>query len=104
MSRYYLTGETFGPAEAERTGLVSLAAEDVEAAAEQVLAQLRLCSPQGLAESKRLTAAPLLATLDADGPKLAAWSARLFASDQAREGITAFRERRPPNWAADQST
>ena len=104
VSRYYLTGEAFGPAEAERAGLVSVAAADAEDAAEQVLTQLRLCSPQGLAESKRLTAAPLLATLDADGPDLAAWSARLFASDQAREGITAFRERRPPYWATDQPT
>lgn len=101
-SRYYLTGETFGAAEAERVGLVTLAAADPVAAAEAVLAELRLCSPQGLAESKAIAAAPLLHELDTRGAELAALSARLFGSDEAREGMTAFREKRPPAWAADQ--
>lgn len=101
VSRYYLTGETFDAAEAARAGLVTEAADDPVAAAERVLAAFRLCSPQGLAESKRLTSAALLHELDVRGAELAAWSAGLFASDEAREGMTAFREKRPPAWATD---
>jgi len=99
VARYYLTGETFGADEAERSGLVTTAAYDPAGAVGDVLAALRQCSPQGLAESKRVAAAPLLTAIDADGDRLAALSARLFASDEAREGMTAFAERRPPAWA-----
>ena len=59
---------------------------------------LRLGSPQGLAESKKLVTAPILAAFDADADALASTSARLFASDEAREGMTAFLQRRPPSW------
>ncbi len=97
--RYYLTGETFDAAAAQESGLVTVAADDPDAATREVLDALRLASPQGLAESKRVATAALLAALDEQGPALAALSATLFASDEAREGMTAFRERRPPAWA-----
>ncbi|MFC6062733.1 enoyl-CoA hydratase family protein [Streptomyces ochraceiscleroticus] len=98
-ARYYLTGERFDAAEAARTGLVTLAAEDVDAALEPVLAGLRKGSPQGLAESKKLTAAGVLRAFDRDTEALAEQSARLFASEDAREGMTAFLQRREPSWA-----
>jgi len=34
-----------------------------------------------------------------EGDSMMQLSARLFASDEAREGMRAFRERRPPRWA-----
>lgn len=98
-SRYYLTGETFGADEALAAGLVTVVDDDPAAAAGTILGELRLCSPQGLAESKKIAAAPLLAALDGDGPRLAALSAGLFASAEAREGMAAFAERRAPSWA-----
>ncbi|MFF4651603.1 enoyl-CoA hydratase family protein [Streptomyces sp. NPDC001380] len=98
-SRYYLTGETFDPAEAARIGLVTVAADDTAAALEPVLEALRQASPQGLAESKRLVAADVLRSFDQDGEDRVAQSALLFGSDEAREGMTAFLERRPPAWA-----
>ncbi|WP_111602593.1 enoyl-CoA hydratase family protein [Streptomyces sp. Amel2xB2] len=109
-ARYYLTGERFGAAEAARIGLVTLAAEEgadgrtgasgkgVDALLEPVLDGLRWGSPQGLAESKRLVTAEVLRTFDRDADSLAELSARLFASDEAREGMTAFLERREPAW------
>ncbi|MET7640425.1 enoyl-CoA hydratase family protein [Streptomyces sp. NPDC005438] len=97
-SRYYLTGERFGPAEAARIGLVTLAAEEVDHALEPVLDGLRRGSPQGLAESKRLANAEVVRAFERDTDMLAQRSARLFASEDAREGITAFLERRDPSW------
>ncbi|MEV5595739.1 enoyl-CoA hydratase family protein [Streptomyces sp. NPDC052496] len=98
-ARYYLTGERFDAAEAARTGLVTLAADDPDAALEPVLAGLRKGSPQGLAESKALVTAEVLRVFDRDTAALAGTSARLFASDEAREGMTAFLQRREPSWA-----
>jgi enoyl-CoA hydratase len=99
--RYFLTGEKFDAAEAAQIGLISLAAQDVAAETEAVLAELRLCSPQGLAESKALTTRQLLSTMDSDGERVQEQSARLFASAEAAEGMSAFLQRRPPRWAAE---
>jgi enoyl-CoA hydratase len=99
--RYFLTGEKFGTAEAARIGLISVAAEDVEAETQAVLEQLRLCSPQGLAESKTITTRQLLSTMDSDGDRVQEQSSRLFASAEAAEGMQAFLQRRPPRWAAE---
>jgi len=41
----------------------------------------------------------VLAGFDRDAERLAAESARLFVSDEAREGMLAFLEKRPPRWA-----
>lgn len=100
VARYYLTGERFGPEEAARIGLVTLAADDPDAALEPVLGGLLRGSPQGLAESKKLVTREVLAAFDRDTDTLAELSARLFASPEAREGMTAFLERRDPEWAA----
>ncbi|MFD4755326.1 enoyl-CoA hydratase family protein [Streptomyces sp. NPDC058426] len=97
--RYYLTGERFDAAEAARIGLVTEAVADVDAALAPVLDALRACSPQGLAESKRLATGTVLADFAARGEDMLALSAGLFASAEAREGMTAFLERQDPPWA-----
>ncbi|WP_329039905.1 enoyl-CoA hydratase family protein [Streptomyces sp. NBC_00178] len=97
-SRYYLTGERFDAAEAVRIGLVSIAGEDVDKALVPVLDGLRRASPQGLAASKELVTASVLRSFDSHAEDLIARSAALFASDDAREGMTAFLERRDPSW------
>ncbi|MDT0379298.1 enoyl-CoA hydratase family protein [Streptomyces sp. DSM 42041] len=98
VGRYFLTGERFDAPEAARIGLVTAAAQDVDEALQPVLDGLRRGSPQGLAESKRLATAEVLRAFDRDTDSLAELSARLFASDEAREGMTAFLERRDPGW------
>ena len=100
-SRYYLTGEVFGAAEAERAGLVTVAAADLDAELAGILDALRLCSPQGLAETKPLTTRGALARFDSESEQLQALSARLFASEEAREGMLSFLEKRPARWVAD---
>ena len=98
-SRYYLTGDRFDAAEAERIGLVTITAEDPDAAVAELAASFRRCSPQGLAASKQLTTHAMLATFDSDAERLIEMSATLFSSDDAQEGIASFMERRPPRWA-----
>ncbi|MET9049627.1 enoyl-CoA hydratase family protein [Streptomyces rhizosphaericola] len=96
--RYFLTGERFDAAEAARIGLVAEAAEDVDKALVPVLDGVRRASPQGLAASKELVTATVLRSFDQYAEDLIARSAELFASDEAREGMTAFLERRDPVW------
>jgi enoyl-CoA hydratase len=98
LARYYLTGERFDAAEAVRTGLLTAAGDDVDAVLAPVLDGLRRASPQGLAETKALLTAKVLEAFDRDAADLTALSARLFSSVQAREGMTAFLERRDPAW------
>ncbi|EHB58198.1 Enoyl-CoA hydratase/isomerase [Mycolicibacterium rhodesiae JS60] len=97
-ARYYLTGETFTAATAAEIGLITIAADDVDAAVAAVVADLGRGSPQGLAASKALTTADVLAGFDRDAERLAQESARLFVSEEAREGMLAFLEKRQPRW------
>ncbi|WP_405841138.1 enoyl-CoA hydratase family protein [Streptomyces sp. NBC_01518] len=98
LARYYLTGERFDATEATRTGLLTAAAEDVDETLAPILDGLRRSAPEALAETKRLLTARVLETFDRDAADLTALSARLFGSAQAREGMTAFLERRDPAW------
>ena len=99
--RYLLTGEKFGPEDAARLGLVTVAADDAEATCLELLGELRKCSPQGLSETKTLTTAGILADFDRSADSLAAQSARLFGTEEAAEGMMAFLQKRQPKWAAD---
>jgi len=98
-SKYFLTGDRFDAAEAERIGLITTATDQPEAVLQQLTNSLQLCSPVGLAETKRLTTAVLLKDFAQLEAQLTELSARLFASGEAQEGIAAFKERRPPLWA-----
>ncbi|MFJ1974378.1 enoyl-CoA hydratase family protein [Streptomyces sp. NPDC087903] len=98
LARYYLTGERFDAAEAVRIGLLTAAGEDVDAVLAPVLDGLRRSSPQALAETKALLTAKVLEGFEQDAGELAGLSARLFASADARAGMTAFLERRDPPW------
>lgn len=101
-SRYFLTGEKFDAEIAQQIGLITTFAPDA-AALDNVVAgwcsDLRKGSPQGLAASKALTTAHVLRMFDSDAQRLASESAVLFASDEAREGMTAFLTKQPPPWA-----
>ncbi|WP_030804758.1 enoyl-CoA hydratase family protein [Streptomyces sp. NRRL F-2799] len=98
LARHYLTGERFGPAEAVRLGLLTLAGDDVDEALAPVLDGLRRSSPEALAATKELLTARVLETFDRDAAHLTALSARLFSAPEAREGMTAFLERRDAAW------
>ncbi len=88
----FLSARTFTADEAARMGLVTRAVPDgtLAEAVQQSLAELAQGSPQGLAETKRLLNAEMLARIDAEGAAVAARSAELFASPEAQQAFRAF--------------
>ncbi|MDR6117939.1 enoyl-CoA hydratase [Aeromicrobium sp. SORGH_AS981] len=92
----FLTGRQFDAREAQAAGLVTRAVPDADLsdAVSAVLAGLVQGYPQGLRETKRLLNHDLVARIDALGDDVAAQSARLFGSDEAREAMTAFLQRK----------
>ncbi len=87
-----LGGEVFGAADALEHGLVTrvVPADGLDAAVGEVCSSLATGSPQGLRETKALLNRDLLDRIDERGPELAALSARLFGSEEARSAMTAF--------------
>jgi len=90
-----LSGAVFSGAEAVAMGLVtrSVPAADLDAEVASVCGELATGAPQGLRETKALLAHDLLARIDARAEEMAGLSARLFASDEAREAMLAFLSR-----------
>jgi methylglutaconyl-CoA hydratase len=102
--RYMLTAERFTAAEAYRVGFVHeiVPADDIDEKVEDVLAHLTRGGSAAHAETKALIntirASPLNQELIAD---TATRIARIRVSDEGREGIRAFLEKRKPAWAQD---
>jgi enoyl-CoA hydratase/methylglutaconyl-CoA hydratase len=90
-----LGGEVFTGVEAAAYGLVtqSVPAAELDARVAEVCASLATGAAQGLRESKRILNADLVRRIDERGEDMAALSATLFASDEAREAMTAFLNR-----------
>jgi enoyl-CoA hydratase/methylglutaconyl-CoA hydratase len=91
-----LGGEVFSGTEAAAYGLVTKAvpADRLAAEVRELCASLTTGAAQGLRESKRILNHDLLERIDTRGEEMAALSARLFASDEAKEAMTAFLSRR----------
>ncbi|MER5703990.1 enoyl-CoA hydratase family protein [Micromonospora sp. NPDC002296] len=96
----YLTGDTFDGRRAAEIGLVTTAvpADGLDAAVERVCASLVRGAPQALAGAKALLRRPPAADLAAEIAELAAVSTGYFLSEEGREGVLAFREKRDPSW------
>jgi methylglutaconyl-CoA hydratase len=101
-----LTGERVTATRVREAGLVTAVAEDdaLDAVVAAYVDQLLLGGPEALAATKELLRrVPALPREEAF-----AWtaelSASLFASDEAREGMTAFLQRRRPSWAPPERT
>jgi enoyl-CoA hydratase/carnithine racemase len=99
-ARYYLTGATFGGMVAAEIGLITEATSSgsIDDVVARLAEEIRETSPQGAAQTKQLLTGARRRRMAADSPSLTALSARLFASEEAQEGIHAFLERRPPSW------
>jgi len=100
--RFFLTAERFDALEAQRIGLLHLVVNDegeMRAAAERFARMFLDTAPGAVAESKRLIADVQGLVIDAE--LMEATAKRIAdrrASEEAREGISAFFDKRKPNW------
>jgi isohexenylglutaconyl-CoA hydratase len=100
--RLMLTGARFGGEEAVRLGIGHLAAdggEELERLCQEALAQIANCAPGANAATKAI-AFETMRRARADALDFAAESfARCMLSDEGREGVAAFLEKRKARWA-----
>jgi methylglutaconyl-CoA hydratase len=99
----FVTGERFDAARAERIGLVHhvVPAHELAAATEHRLRDVLRGAPGSASGARTLIAAVTGRSPDDVRAYTADLIARLRASDEGREGIAAFLERRAPRWAAE---
>jgi methylglutaconyl-CoA hydratase len=98
VRRYFVTGERFDAATALRIGLVHELAEDLDAAVERVVAELRTAGPEAARHAKKL----VLERPDALGTERRIAQRR--TADEGQEGLRAFLEKRNPSWASRSSS
>jgi methylglutaconyl-CoA hydratase len=97
----FLTGEPFDAGRAAEIGLITRAvpADRLDAEVWRYADMLRLGAPGALAATKALLRGQSAATMADDLAAMTALSARWFGSEEAREGIRAFVDKRAPLWA-----
>jgi methylglutaconyl-CoA hydratase len=99
--RYFLTAERFSAQQAQRIGFVHevVAADALDASVDAIVNALASASPNAVKEAKRLVrdvaGRPLTDGLIAD---TAERIAAIRASDEGREGVRSFLEKRKPSW------
>lgn len=100
--RYMLTAERFSAAQAQQMGLVHSIVDDFDTALTELTETFLANSPAAVSACKKLIA-------DIDQQPIAAESQRLTieriaeirVSAEGQEGLTAFLEKRSPNWKKD---
>jgi methylglutaconyl-CoA hydratase len=100
-SRYFMTGERFSAEQALSLGLVQevVALEELESAGDRFVEHFLQGGPLAQVKAKRLVRRVALAHNDeALRFELAQLIASMRASEEGREGITAFLEKRDPAW------
>lgn len=97
----FLSGERITAKRAQDVGLInSIAGErEFDQALESIVGKLLAGGPRALAASKRLVFEVPGLDRQAAFSLTAETSRQLFSSSEAREGMAAFREKRPPSWA-----
>jgi methylglutaconyl-CoA hydratase len=102
---YFLTGDRFDAAEARRIGLVHhvVAAADLDEAVERKVAALLSSGPEAVAAAKDLIDRVSGMTVEEAFSYTARIIAERRASDEGREGLAAFLEKRPPGWVRERS-
>ncbi|MFG1609364.1 enoyl-CoA hydratase-related protein [Actinoplanes sp. NPDC049265] len=96
----YLTGDVFDGARAAEIGLVTAAvpAGELDAAVARYCDSLVRGGPLALAGTKQILRRTPAGSIRADLADLAARSAGYFKSEEGREGVAAYREKRPAGW------
>jgi isohexenylglutaconyl-CoA hydratase len=99
-----LTAQRFTAVEGKTFGLVDFLVDDVaagEAKLAEIIGDVRRCAPQANAATKRL----LQANKELDSQAMIQYAGELFAdavqSDEGREGVASFLEKRKPSWVQE---
>src|SRR5439155_9890041 len=90
--RYFVTGERFDAETALRIGLVHELAEDLDAAVEGLLDELRSAGPEAARHAKKLVLER------PDGLATERRIAQRRTSEEGQEGLRALVEKRNPSW------
>jgi methylglutaconyl-CoA hydratase len=99
----FLTGDRFDAREAHRIGLVHavVPAGELEAAGEKKVESLLAAGPEAVTAAKRLIEQVTGMNPDEAMPLTVRTIAERRASAEAKEGLSAFLEKRPPSWAKE---
>lgn len=101
--RYFLTAERFNAMEAQRIGLLheAVPADMLDARVAEVAKSLCAAGPQAVKHAKRLVKNVAARSIDESLLlDTAEWIAQVRASEEGREGMQAFLEKRKPGWLA----
>jgi methylglutaconyl-CoA hydratase len=96
--RYFVTGERFDAETALRIGLVHELAEDLDAALDALIDELRSAGPEAARHAKKLVLER------PDGLATERRIAQRRTSEEGQEGLRAFVEKRDPTWASKSSS
>ena len=98
---FFLTGDRFDAREACGIGLVHyvVPAGELGAAGERMVASLLTAGPEAVVAAKKLIEQVAGRKIDEVMPLTVLTIAERRASAEAKEGLTAFLEKRPPSWA-----
>jgi enoyl-CoA hydratase len=96
--RLVLTGELVAAEDALRIGLLDIVADDAEAEARRIADRIATLAPLAVSASKRLLDEGQRDALEHALEREAELCTRLFETEDAREGLTAFLEKRSPRF------
>ncbi|GAA4635433.1 enoyl-CoA hydratase family protein [Actinoallomurus vinaceus] len=99
-AEYFLTGEVFDARRAQEIGMLNRAVppEELDATVAHYTGMLLRGAPEALAFAKRVPRTVPGPSVEEDFARMGELSAERFASEEAREGIAAFLEKRDPRW------
>ena len=98
--KLFLTGERFTGADAVAMGFAHRAVpkDNLRAATQEEIDMINLGGPNAVVECKRLVRRVPQLTIAEGFEETATWSTRMFRSEEAAEGMAAFREKRKASW------
>jgi methylglutaconyl-CoA hydratase len=97
----FLTGDTFDAVKGAQIGLLNAAVPEdkLDETVGAYTSSILKGAPNALWGCKRIVREVPGMTMDDAFAQTAAWSAEYFTSEEAREGLLSFAEKRPPRWA-----
>jgi methylglutaconyl-CoA hydratase len=98
LTSAFLTGEPFDADEARAVGLITHVTDDVDATVATLCEGIKLGAPTAVAATKRILREVPGLDRDEAFERMRRLSDELFARSEAKEGMAAYLEKRPPRW------